>query len=79
MALMLSKTYDALVEAGASDATAREAAEEIALYELRFARIHRDLAVLKWMIGGIYAVLFIAGAPSVWLLLCIAAKLGALG
>ncbi|HEY3912217.1 MAG TPA: hypothetical protein VGM07_20375 [Stellaceae bacterium] len=38
-----------------------------------------DLAVLKWMIGGIYAVLVLAGAPSVWLLLRIAAKLGALG
>jgi len=79
MALMLPKTYDALVEAGASEATAREAAEEIALYELRFAPVDRNLAVLKWMIGGIYALLVIAGAPSVWLLLRVAAKLGALG
>jgi hypothetical protein len=30
---------------------------------------------LKWMIAGIYAL----GAPSLGLLLCVAAKVGALG
>jgi hypothetical protein len=79
MALMLSKTYEALLEAGASEQKAREAAEELALYELRFAKIDRDLAILKWMVAGIYAVLTIIGAPSVWVLLRVAAKVGALG
>jgi hypothetical protein len=34
---------------------------------------HR-ITVLKWMIGGIYVLLIIIGAPSIWLLLRIAAK-----
>jgi hypothetical protein len=41
MPLMLSKLYDALIEAGASDVKAREAAEEAAAYEQRFATIER--------------------------------------
>lgn len=86
MALMLAKTYGALVEAGASEEKAREAAEEIAEYERRFGTIEKDLAdvkgdlrLLKWMVGGFYAVLIIFGAPSVWLLLRVAAKVGGLG
>jgi hypothetical protein len=59
---MLSKTYDALVAAGAPEQKAREAAEELAAYENRFARIETDLAViksdaamLKWMVGFVIA------------------------
>jgi hypothetical protein len=48
---MLSKTYDALVAAGAPEEKARAAAEELAGYESRFAKIETDLAVLKWMVG----------------------------
>jgi len=51
MAVMLSKTYDALVSAGAPEEKARAAAEELAAYETRFAKIETDLAVLKWMVG----------------------------
>ena len=58
MAVMLAKTYDALISAGAPEQKAREAAEELAAYENRFARIETDLAVLKtdmtalkWMVG----------------------------
>ena len=51
MAVMLSKTYDALIAAGAPDDKARAAAEELAGYESRFAKIETDLAVLKWMAG----------------------------
>jgi len=51
MAVMLSRTYDALVSAGAPEEKARAAAEELAAYETRFARIETDLAVLKWMVG----------------------------
>jgi len=58
MAVMLSKTYDAFIAAGAPEEKAREAAEELAAYENRFARIETDLAVLKadmtalkWMLG----------------------------
>ncbi len=51
MAVMLSKTYEALVAAGAPEEKARAAAEELAAYESRFAKIETDLAVLKWMVG----------------------------
>jgi hypothetical protein len=48
---MLSKTNDALIAAGAPDDKARAAAEELAGYESRFAKIETDLAALKWMVG----------------------------
>ena len=51
MALMLAKTYDALIAAGAPEDKAREAAEELAGYEGRCAKIETDLTVLKWMMG----------------------------
>lgn len=51
MAIMLKQTYQALKEAGASEESATAAAEELAGYEDRFARIERDLLLLKWMVG----------------------------
>jgi hypothetical protein len=78
MAIMLSKTYAAFKAAGVPDEQAEAAAEELAGQERRFAKIEADLFVLKWMVAGIYGVLTIAGAPSVWLLLRVAAKVGAL-
>ena len=51
MAVMLSRTYDAFVSAGAPEEKARAAAEELAAYETRFAKIDTDLAVHKWMVG----------------------------
>lgn len=77
MALMLSKTYDAFIQAGASKDAAEAAAEELAGYEHRFARIEADLYLIKWMIGGLYGVLTLVGMPSLWLLLRMATKLGA--
>ncbi len=52
---MLSRTYDALIAAGAPEDKARAAAEELAGYESRFAKIETDLAVLKWMLGVVLA------------------------
>jgi hypothetical protein len=69
---MLGKTYDALVAAGAPADKAREAAEEIAGFENQLADIKADLRIVKWMIGGIYAL----GLPCLWLLVRLAAKLG---
>lgn len=58
MAIMLSKTYDALVSAGAPEDKAREAAEELADYENQLASIDNRLAgvegkltVMIWAIG----------------------------
>jgi hypothetical protein len=55
MAMMLSKTYDALLSAGAPEEKARAAAEELAAYETRFAKIEQDLAIIKWMLGFVIA------------------------
>ena len=51
MATMISELYDALKSAGAPDDQARKAAEVMAGYENRFARIETDLTLLKWMVG----------------------------
>ena len=53
MATMISEVYDAFIAAGAPEDKARKAAEAIASYENRFARIESDLSVLKWMTGTI--------------------------
>jgi len=55
MAVMLSKTYDALVAAGAPEDKARAAAEELAGYESRFVKIESDLAVIKRMLDVVVA------------------------
>jgi len=53
MALMLGKTYDALIAAGAPEDKARDAAEELAEYETRFATMANDIALIKGDIVGI--------------------------
>ena len=55
MAIMLSKTYEALKAAVAPDDKAREAAEEIAAYDNRLANIEADVRLLKWMMGLVLA------------------------
>jgi hypothetical protein len=49
MAVMLSKTYAAFKAANIPDDAARAAAEELAGFENRFARVETDLTVLKWI------------------------------
>ena len=51
MATMISEVYDALKEAGASDDKARRAAEAVASYDNRLAKMDSDLGLLKWMVG----------------------------
>jgi hypothetical protein len=75
MALQLGALRDALIDAGASEDKAKRAAEEMAGYESRLANIDTRLTLLTWMVAGIYAL----GAPVVWLLIRVAAKVGALG
>lgn len=50
MALMLGSLYEALKGAGADESAARKAAEEVAGYENRLAKIETDLTLLKWMV-----------------------------
>jgi hypothetical protein len=63
MSLLLSEIYDALKEAGASEEKARKAAEAIAGYEDRFAKIDREFAEVRstqrlqsWMLGYLILV-----------------------
>jgi hypothetical protein len=51
MALQLGALREALIEGGASPEKANAAAEEVATYENRLAKIDNDLGVLKWMAG----------------------------
>ena len=51
MAMMLGSLYEALVSANVPGEKAQKAAEEVAAYENRLARIEADLSVLKWMVG----------------------------
>lgn len=51
MALQLGSLRDALREAGASEETARKAAEEVAAYENRLASLENKLNLLTWMVG----------------------------
>jgi hypothetical protein len=71
MALQLGALREALLDAGASPDKADKASEELAGYD-------SDLKLLKWMVGGLYAVLVGLGLPALWLLLRLAAKMGAL-
>ncbi len=58
MATMISEVYDAFIASGATEDKARKAAEAIAAYQGRFAKIDNDLSairgdinLLKWMSG----------------------------
>ncbi len=51
MALQLGALRDALIEAGASAEKAAKAAEEIAGYENRLAKIEGTLSLHSWMLS----------------------------
>ena len=53
MPLMLSKTYDAFLAAGAPDDKARQAAEELADYENRLVSIDNHLAKIDGRLAGL--------------------------
>ena len=55
MTTKISKLYEALIDAGASQEKARQAAKATAEYEDRFSKIDSDLRILKWMVGAILA------------------------
>ena len=51
LSTMNSEVYAALIDAGASDDKAREAAESVARYDSDIAEIKASLLLLKWMVG----------------------------
>ncbi len=58
MALMLSDTYDALIEAGASETKAKAAAQEVAALDRRFLRLEVMLGINIAIAVAIAAKLF---------------------
>jgi hypothetical protein len=52
MALMSSELYDALLEAGASEAKARKAAEAVAAYDNRFTILEGKIDTLRAEVKG---------------------------
>jgi hypothetical protein len=67
MAVMLSELYEALRHP--SEEQARKAAEEVAAYELRLARIESDLLVIKWMGGTLITLVLVLLGLSFQILL----------
>lgn len=60
MPLRMGYLYDALRTAtGIDDEAARKAAEEVAGYDNRIAKVESDLTVLKWMVGTVIALVLI--------------------
>ncbi len=58
MPTMIAEVYDAFIASGAPEDKARKAAEAIAAFENRFAKIEGDLNLLKWMNGITWALSF---------------------
>ena len=52
MSMRLGALHDALLDPGNAE-KAQRAAEELANYDNRFAKIEADLRVLQWMIGAV--------------------------
>ena len=48
---MNSEVYAALIDAGAAEEKAREAAKSVARYDADIAEIKASLLLLKWMVG----------------------------
>ena len=55
MPIMLSKTYAALVAAGAPEEAASEAADEIADFERTLSAMQSDIKLIKWTLGVVLA------------------------
>ena len=47
--------------------------------ETKLVKLDGRVNLLTWMVGGVYGVLNILGAPALWLLLHVPAKVRALG
>ena len=78
MAIMLSDLHEALLAAGVPDEKARKAAEEVAQYRDDIADIKSTLRLHTWMLSVLSATMIVVGLPAVWLLVKVAAKVGAL-
>ena len=53
------KMYEALKQAGTPNGAAREAAEELAVYESRIVSVERKLSILQWQVT--YLMMMLTG------------------
>ena len=55
---MIAEVYEAFISAGADEKKAKAAAEALSSEQLAtrsdIIKIERELAVLKWMVGGVF-------------------------
>ena len=51
MSTMITEVYEAFIESGASEEKSKAAAQALADYENRFAKLEAGQLLLKWMIG----------------------------
>lgn len=79
MTVMITEVYDAFLAAGAPVEKARAAASVLADYDQRLAAIERRLTLLTWQVGTLAVAMITVGVPSLWLLVRVATKVGALG
>jgi hypothetical protein len=54
--VIIEELYTALIEAGASEKNAKNAAGAVAAYDTQLHDVRRDLAVLKWIASASLAV-----------------------
>ena len=54
--VIIEELYTALIEAGATDDTAKSAAHAVAAYENQLADVPSDLKLLKWIASASLAV-----------------------
>ena len=51
MSTIIRELYDALIDAGADESKAREAAKSVARHNTDITEIKASLLLLKWMVG----------------------------
>ena len=51
MSTIIRELYDALIDAGADESKAREAAKSVARHDTDITEIKASLLLLKWMVG----------------------------
>lgn len=55
MSTMNSEVYDALLDAGADETKARDAAKSVAQHDSDLAEVKASLLAIKWMVGFVLA------------------------
>ncbi|GAC1341566.1 MAG: hypothetical protein NVSMB18_13920 [Acetobacteraceae bacterium] len=72
---METEVFEAFRSIGAPEDKAMQAAAALSRRDSDVGELRRDMLLLRWMVGGLYALVL----PAMWLLLRIGAKVGALG